>query len=94
MGIKDVAYLFSSCFDEVTCERHADTCLDRYFAHLRRELAERRPDIDAGGVEAEWRKLYAVAWADFLRFLAGWAPGHWKINGYSQRMLQTALHAL
>lgn len=94
VGMKDVAYLFSSCFDHATCERSADTCLDLYFDALRVELGHRHPEVDAGEVEREWRALYPIAWADFVRFLAGWAPDHWKLNAYSDRMLRAALDVL
>jgi hypothetical protein len=90
-GIKDVAYLFSSCFDGDACERHASRCLDVYFACLRQELEQRRPDVNAEAVEREWRELYPVAWADFVRFLAGWAPEHTKLHHYSERMLALAI---
>ncbi|MEO1230987.1 MAG: hypothetical protein AAFZ18_18980, partial [Myxococcota bacterium] len=35
-----------------------------------------------------------LGWADFFRFLAGWAPGHWKMNAYSRRMTARALEQL
>jgi hypothetical protein len=91
VGVKDVAYLLSSCFDAATLLGSADACLDRYFELLRAELAARKPAVDAEAVESEWRALYPIAWADFVRFLAGWAPGHWKLNRYSRRMLEIAL---
>jgi len=50
--------------------------------------------VAANEVERQWRALYPIAWADFVRFLAGWAPGHWKLNSYSQRMLRNALDAI
>lgn len=80
-GMKDVAYFIGSCLNERACERLEDQILDTYFEHLQSQLAERNEAL-----EAEWRSLYRVAWADFHRFLKGWSPGHWKINSYSERV--------
>ena len=93
-GIKDVAYFLSSCLDEGELERQAAAWVDAYFAHLRAALAEHAPATDAAALEAEWRELYPIAWADFFRFLAGWSPAHWKIHGYSARITRRALDAL
>jgi len=87
-GIKDVAYLLSSCLDDAQCERHADRHVDTYFAALRARLPAH---VDAGALEREWRGLYAAAWADFHRFLDGWAPDHWKIHRYTREMTRRAL---
>jgi len=38
--------------------------------------------------------LYRVAWADFHRFLKGWSPGHWKLTGYSERVVREVLQQL
>jgi Ser/Thr protein kinase RdoA (MazF antagonist) len=87
-GIKDVAYLLSSCLTDAQCEAHAARHLDAYFESLRAHLAD---DVDKDAVVHEWRALYPAAWADFHRFLAGWAPGHWKIHRYTRRMSEQAL---
>ena len=92
-GMKDVAYFLSSLSDVEACEAEAAGHLDRYFDYLRTAL-EPRPEIDTEAVEQEWRALYPVAWADFFRFLAGWAPDHWKVNRYSRRMTDRALAEL
>lgn len=91
VGVKDVAYFLSSCLDERDLTRHADSLLHTYFGHLRHALSEYRPDVDAGELENEWRALYPFAWADFVRFLLGWAPEHYKIHGYSREMTRRAL---
>jgi len=80
-GMKDVAYFVGSCLDEEDCERLEAKILDIYFARLQSELGQSNEVL-----EREWRPLYRVAWADFHRFLKGWSPGHWKINGYSERI--------
>lgn len=83
-GMKDLAYFIGSCLDESQCEKQETAMLDFYFADLRESLATRHPAIDARALEAEWRSLFPLAWADFHRFLKGWSPGHWKLNSYSE----------
>jgi hypothetical protein len=90
-GVKDVAYFLSSCLDDDQCERRADRHLDRYFE----ELLPLLPDhVDGDDVAREWRALYPAAWADFHRFLVGWAPDHWKIHRYTRAMTRAALDRL
>lgn len=88
-GMKDVAYFVGSCLDEKASEKLESQILDTYFTYLQRELPEPIPAL-----EAEWRSLYRVAWADFHRFLKGWSPGHWKINSYSERITQAVIKNL
>jgi hypothetical protein len=80
-GMKDVAYFIGSCLDERECEQLETDILDTYFGHLQKEMKERNDEL-----ETEWRSMYRIAWADFHRFLKGWSPGHWKINGYSEQV--------
>jgi len=91
VGMQDVAYFFSSCLDDAVCEAQAPGLLDHYFGSLRRALATRQPALDAAAVEAEWRALYPTAWADFCRFLSGWAPEQYARDGYGHRMTELAL---
>lgn len=67
-GIVDVAYLLS-CKPPRWRARSTDRALAAYFAALRPRLPG---GVDADALEAEWRDLYDIAWADFARFLAGW----------------------
>jgi hypothetical protein len=90
-GMKDVAYFMGSCFTEEECERYESEILEYYFKHLKNTLINTHPEIKAEEVEIEWRALYAVAWADFTRFLLGWMPMHQKINGYSEKMVGQVL---
>ncbi len=90
-GIKDVAYFLSSCLTDEECEAQAAGHLETYFEFLRDHLGDH---IDKGAVVAEWSGLYAAAWADFHRFLAGWAPDHWKIHRYTRSMTEQALAGL
>ena len=93
-GMKDVAYFLSSCLDPGELDGLAGPYLDDYFAVLREYLGQRLSRDELTELESEWRSLYAFAWADFYRFLAGWSPGHWKIDTYSARMTDEALDAL
>ena len=92
--MKDVAYFISSCLNENECERREKDLLNRYFKSLSQALANYHPQIDAAAVEAEWRKLYPIAWTDFYRFLKGWSPDHWKIHSYSERLAHEVIHQL
>lgn len=93
-GMKDVAYFIGSCLGEDECEAMESTLLDHYFASLRSFLAEKHPGVDAAQLEAEWRDLYDVAWADFHRFLKGWSPDHWKLTSYSERLTRRVIERL
>ncbi|MFK7999612.1 MAG: phosphotransferase [Polyangiales bacterium] len=90
-GMKDVAYFLSSVFSETECEAHAASCLDVYFHALRSAVPR---SVDGDALEKEWRGLYPFAWADFHRFLAGWAPSHAKVHGYTARMSAEAIATL
>ncbi|MEC9282722.1 MAG: phosphotransferase [Bdellovibrionota bacterium] len=83
IGMKDLAYFMSSIYEESDLQAYEKKCLDSYFETLA------LPDV-----EKEWRDLYAFAWADFYRFLQGWAPGHRKLNLYSEKMRGLALSKL
>lgn len=88
-GMKDLAYFVGSCFrDDEAGMREAEV-LDCYFTELRRHAS-----MDTDLLEADWRSLYRVAWADFHRFLKGWSPGHWKLSGYSERVAREVLNSL
>lgn len=91
-GMKDVAYLLSSCLlheeDLNNCESEL---LDFYFKCLDHALTEYQLCSDFVHIQKEWRALYPYAWADFYRFLDGWSPGHWKMNDYSRTMKEKVL---
>lgn len=93
-GMKDLAYFIGSCLDEGACAAKESTLLDIYFSELRQALRQHGREEDFDAMESEWRSLYPVAWTDFHRFLKGWSPGHWKINGYSERMAQSVVAKL
>mgnify|MGYP000901321099 CR=1 FL=1 len=93
-GMKDVAYLMGSCLGEAACEQQESELLDDYFAALREALIAQETDLGLDDLERDWRALFPVAWTDFHRFLKGWSPGHWKINGYSERLARTVVAEL
>ncbi|MEO1530121.1 MAG: phosphotransferase [Planctomycetota bacterium] len=93
-GMKDVAYFISSCLNEREAADRQDSLLAEYFQQLQAALARRQAAINFEMLEDEWRALYPFAWADFCRFLSGWSPGHWKLNGYSERVTQSVLATL
>jgi aminoglycoside phosphotransferase (APT) family kinase protein len=93
-GMKDVAYFISSCLNEVEAAEQQQPLLDFYFDQLATALSTRKIELEFTELEQEWRELYPFAWADFCRFLAGWSPGHWKLNSYSQQLTQSVLDIL
>ena len=93
-GMKDLAYFMSSCLDESECEALEEQILDHYFECLDSALQRLGQTIDFKALEVEWRNLFPFAWADFQRFLLGWSPGHWKINGYNDRLVKEVLQEL
>lgn len=98
-GMKDVAYLVSSCLDGSESESQQNAVLDVYFRQLEQAIIQRSSPgecqpVDFAELESEWRELYAFAWADFCRFLAGWSPGHWKMNQYNDRVTRGVVDAI
>lgn len=93
-GMKDVAYFIGSCLNEEECENNENWLLDYYFKELNKYINKYYLSIDGDAVEADWRALFPVAWADFHRFLKGWSPEHWKINAYSERMTRSVIENL
>ena len=87
-GMKDVAYFLGSCLDDRALRREAPRLVEHYFRRLTAHLPD---SVDPAEVEAEWRELLPLAWADFERFLAGWAPEHWKRSGYAAAQTAAAL---
>jgi hypothetical protein len=83
-GVKDVSYFLFGATGWGRSEP-GEAPLDRYFTHLRAALAA-RSDVDAAAVEREWRALYPLARADFLRFYAGWAPSPRSIEQYRRAL--------
>ena len=93
-GMKDLAYFVGSCFRDVDAERIEVEVLDYYFRQLGAFLGEIESHVSKDELEADWRPLYRVAWADFHRFMKGWSPGHWKLSDYSERVTRKVIESL
>lgn len=93
-GMKDVIYFISSAVEPEDCESMEDEFLNIYFKELKAALEYYQPNINAKAVEAEYRDLFAIAWADFQRFIKGWATEHYKINNYSENLSAKAIEYL
>jgi len=93
-GMKDLAYLVGSWFRDEEAERREGEVLNFYFKELRGFLERIGRDVSPDELEADWRPLYRVAWADFHRFMKGWSPGHWKLSDYSERVTREVIESL
>lgn len=86
-GMKDLAYLVRRG-EHPGDPRH----LERYFEGLRKALPA-WPNEALDALESEWRALYPLAWADYCRFLAGWAPKR-GLDDLDRSMITAAIRAL
>ncbi|MDV6252070.1 phosphotransferase [Vibrio sp. EA2] len=93
-AMKDVALFMSSAVEPDLCSEMESWILNTYFSQLDQALKIYQPHLDLTDVEREWRPLFAVAWADFQRFVKGWSPGHWKINPYTEALTAKAIAVL
>lgn len=94
VGVKDVAYFLNGVVAPRQCESLVPVYLDEYFRELGSSLAKLHSDRDAAELEREWRELFPFAWADFYRFLLGWAPGQFDDDPYSERVTRQVLGSL
>lgn len=92
-GMTDVAYFLGSCLSEKDCELGETDCLKYYFQELHKAVQKDKL-LDFETLENDWRGLYPIAWADFMRFLEGWMPSHQKVNEYSRAMVNRAMTIL
>lgn len=93
-GMKDLAYFVGSCFRDEEAEKRESEVLNFYFEKLREYLERTEDEVCPDEMEADWRPLYRVAWADFHRFMKGWSPGHWKLSDYSERVTREVIELL
>ncbi|PTO93335.1 phosphotransferase [Vibrio splendidus] len=93
-AMKDVALFMSSAVRPQDCAELESQMLETYFRYLEEALAYYQPQLSFDEVEAAWRPMFYVAWADFQRFVKGWSPEHWKINPYTEQLTQTVIEQL
>jgi len=93
-GMRDVSYFLGSCLSPEDCFRYEEELLKHYFNELTKALIEFNINININHIEKEWRALYPLATADFVRFLKGWMPQHQKINNYSLKAVNKAIMQL
>jgi hypothetical protein len=96
VGVKDVAYLLGSCLSPAECRLQIPGYLDVYFQALRSALESqgRLLSSERDTLEREWRALFSWAWADFHRFLLGWAPEYAASDTYGKAQLELVLREL
>lgn len=94
IGVKDLIYLVGSCLSEQECETNFAYLVNEYFNLLTQALGLYQPQLDPVLVVNEWQELVDLAWADFERFLVGWAPDHHKRNRFSQQITHRALSSI
>ncbi|HYQ00742.1 MAG TPA: phosphotransferase [Polyangiaceae bacterium] len=89
VGVKDVAYFLSSCLSSAECSALVPGYLDEYFQALRTavRLPNRLSASEYDALEHEWRTLFPWAWADFHRFLLGWAPSYAASDAFGRKQL-------
>ncbi len=92
-GMQDLAYFLRSSLAESSWEDTIPRGLDLYFEFFQAALACHNQALAADQIIAQWRPLFAIAWADFLRFLSGWRPG-FELNRFDQEMIRQALLSL
>ena len=93
-GMKDVILFISSAVMPEQCAELEIELLDHYFSQLKTALLRLGHTEASDDIEQEWRPLFCIAWVDFQRFVKGWSPEHWKINGYTEGLKERALKVL
>jgi Ser/Thr protein kinase RdoA (MazF antagonist) len=94
VGMKDVIYFLGSCLSDAALHKEAEKLILHYFELLRHAAEAYSCELDIELVIKEWAKLAPFAWADFERFLLGWAPDHAKLHSFSNEQTNIALRQL
>lgn len=93
-GVIDLMYFLGSAFDEPQLREHHLSLLEYYFSTLQKALLHYQVTVDFVALKQEYTELYNYAWADFYRFLLGWNPNSWKVNGFIDYITTLALEDL
>ncbi len=94
IGVQDLAYFLGSVLDSDQLSQSAPELLDYYLSRLSASLQNKFSAAEIRDLNQEYRQLFPVAWADFDRFLAGWAAEHPKLNAFSAALCDKALKIL
>ena len=93
-GMKDLILFISSAVKPEECEKEEKLLINTYFEAFHEAMKYYHPNINSKEIEKEWRPMFAIAWADFQRFIKGWSPTHFKINEYTEGITSKALEYL
>lgn len=93
-GVKDLAYLVGSGLTQEGLTKYGELALEEYLHQLKMALSFYSHSVNHNELDAEIRRLYPIAWADFYRFLLGWNSNSWKICDYMKRMTEQGIKNL
>lgn len=93
-GMRDVTLLLDRCLGEEGCMVEADHWLNHYFESLQRELLRHQLDCPWEALEAEWRRLYPIAWCDHERLWQGWGQGRPSLGPYTRHLMMRSSQVL
>ena len=108
VGIVDVYYLLTSCFDEKSTGEYfpgedeeqerkgMNQGLKFYFEQLKNALIklDKYDENMFKELEKEWTYLYPFIVADLQRFILGWKPNYFKLTGYTKAVSERAVAIL
>ena len=89
-GMRDVALFLSRSVAEERRFEEMESWIGLYFEQLGAAISEHSKDVNYENLACEWRPLFSVAWADYLRFRQGWANTTF-LSAYDQLQLSRAL---
>lgn len=100
--MKDLQYLLGSCLTENELQKYENELLNFYFDNLKLFIKSNEclllnknlKNINYNELKNEWMDLYYISIADFQRFLLGWNGNHYKINGYTKKVVNNVLNKI